>query len=508
MADLLKKISDLTAGTPAETDIVPYVDLATNTTKKALKSELKGEKGDTGTAATVDVGTTTTVVTTVPAAVTNSGTTSAAIFDFVIPKGETGDTGPAGADGLSCVWKGAWLTSTSYILQEIVSYGGSSYVCIEAHTSGTFATDLAAGKWELACEAGLDITWKGAYDNGTAYVVNDAVSYNGSSYICIASTTGNLPTNDTYWNLMALKGTDGSGSGDVLGPATNTDSYIPQWDGVNSKTLKNGLGLDTDLTSVSASDDTVPSAKATKTALDLKAPLASPTFTGTVTLPVGLTGVLRADTGVVSTDSDVTDLVTDAAADGSTKGKAAFNANDFSAASGVITIDYANGQKASTTQAGFVTELATAAETTAGTDESRVLTPDGLSGSDYGKRVVGILAIDPATNTSTGDGKAYFRVPSVMNGWNLVGVAAQVYTAGTTNTTDIQIRNVTDSVDMLSTKMTIDSGEKDTSTAATPAVIDTTKDDVATGDQIAIDVDAISTTAAKGLYVELIFQLP
>jgi len=33
---------------------------------------------------------------------------------------------------------------------------------------------------------------------------------------------------------------------------------------------------------------------------DEKAPLASPTFTGTVTVPVGLTGVLRADTGVVS----------------------------------------------------------------------------------------------------------------------------------------------------------------------------------------------------------------
>lgn len=45
------------------------------------------------------------------------------------------------------------------------------------------------------------------------------------------------------------------------------------------------LAVDADLTSVSASDDTVPSAKATKTALDLKAPIASPTFTGTVAIP-------------------------------------------------------------------------------------------------------------------------------------------------------------------------------------------------------------------------------
>jgi len=33
------------------------------------------------------------------------------------------------------------------------------------------------------------------------------------------------------------------GSGDVTGPATNTDGYIPQWDGANSKTLKNGLAV-------------------------------------------------------------------------------------------------------------------------------------------------------------------------------------------------------------------------------------------------------------------------
>lgn len=45
------------------------------------------------------------------------------------------------------------------------------------------------------------------------------------------------------------------------------------------------LAVDNDLTSVSASDDTVPSAKATKTALDLKANTASPTFTGTVVMP-------------------------------------------------------------------------------------------------------------------------------------------------------------------------------------------------------------------------------
>lgn len=124
------------------------------------------------------------------------------------------------------------------------------------------------------------------------------------------------------------------------------------------------------------------------------------------------------------------------------------------------------------------------------------------------KKVVGIQVFDSATDVATGDGKAFFRIPASLNGANLVSVAMNVYTAGTTGTMDVQIRNVTDSQDMLSTKLTIDSTETDTSTAATPAVINTSFDDVATGDKIAIDVDAVQTTKAKGLYVELTFQLP
>ena len=41
----------------------------------------------------------------------------------------------------------AWATTTAYILGDAVTNSGTTYVCTEAHTSGTFATDLAAGKW-------------------------------------------------------------------------------------------------------------------------------------------------------------------------------------------------------------------------------------------------------------------------------------------------------------------------------------------------------------------------
>lgn len=43
--------------------------------------------------------------------------------------------------------RGAWLTTTAYAIGDMVSNGTGTYVCAEAHTSGTFATDLATGKW-------------------------------------------------------------------------------------------------------------------------------------------------------------------------------------------------------------------------------------------------------------------------------------------------------------------------------------------------------------------------
>jgi hypothetical protein len=117
-----------------------------------------------------------------------------------------------------------------------------------------------------------------------------------------------------------------------------------------------------------------------------------------------------------------------------------------------------------------------------------------------------IPVIDGATSVATGDAQAVYLVPAEFNGLNLTGVKAWVGTAGITGTTDVQIRNITDSQDMLSTKMTIDTTERSTLTAAAAAVINATYDDVATNDFLAVDVDAVSSgTAPKGLWVELTF---
>ena len=52
--------------------------------------------------------------------------------------------------------------------------------------------------------------FRGAYAGGTAYVVDDIVTYSNESYICILASTGNLPTDTTYWTKLAAKGVDGT----------------------------------------------------------------------------------------------------------------------------------------------------------------------------------------------------------------------------------------------------------------------------------------------------------
>ena len=65
-----------------------------------------------------------------------------------------GLAGPPGEPGIVGNWTGPWVTATGYNIDDIVEFGGSSYICLEAHTSGAFATDLAAGKWDLVVEKG------------------------------------------------------------------------------------------------------------------------------------------------------------------------------------------------------------------------------------------------------------------------------------------------------------------------------------------------------------------
>jgi hypothetical protein len=256
---------------------------------------------------------------------------------------------------------------------------------------------------------------------------------------------------------------------DTTDAATGTDKKI------TFANLRTGIGAGL-ITQVITNGvtTTAPSEDAVFDALALKAPLASPTFTGTVTVPVGLTGVLRADTGVVSVDTDVTDIVT--AASDSAAGKV---------------------------------ELAIASELNTGTDTARAVTPDALAGSNFGIRYV--QCVLNGTTALTTSEKVYFRIPAGLTGMNLVSVTGSVGTgasgSSSSGTPTFTVKNVTDNNQMLSTSLTIDANEYTSATAATAVVINTSFDDVVTDDLIEVAV----TTAGTGVtyaVVTLGFQLP
>jgi hypothetical protein len=116
-------------------------------------------------------------------------------------------------------------------------------------------------------------------------------------------------------------------------------------------------------------------------------------------------------------------------------------------------------------------------------------------------QVVQVL-LNTSVALAIGNDKARIRIPTKMNGLNLIAVATSRQSG--TGVPSIMIRNATDSQDMLSTAITIDTAETDSLTAAIAAVINTSYDDVATGDQIAIDVDGAGTNTLMCI-VELTF---
>jgi len=57
----------------------------------------------------------------------------------------------------------------------------------------------------------IKFNWKGAYNSSTTYAVDDVVSSGGNSYVCIQAHSNQAVGNATaYWNIMSSKGTNGT----------------------------------------------------------------------------------------------------------------------------------------------------------------------------------------------------------------------------------------------------------------------------------------------------------
>jgi hypothetical protein len=122
------------------------------------------------------------------------------------------------------------------------------------------------------------------------------------------------------------------------------------------------------------------------------------------------------------------------------------------------------------------------------------LVPKGTGTVKGTTRILMYRVQDKDTNNAVATGQGGdFSCPVAGT---ITSVVATVDTAGTTGTATYDI-NLNGTTIMSATKLTIDTGEKTSRTAATAAVLTTTA--IAIGDVLTFDTDATHTTPAKGL---------
>jgi len=377
----------------------------------------------------------------------------------------------------------------SYVTGDLSASGGNFSVSDDSHnhTAASLSTDsvsadeLNATGVEAELEAVLDLQ-----------------DFQG------AVTDAQVPNNITVDSASAVEGTD-------LG--TLTDTKFCTYDASNTEidcASEGGSGAPTDADYLVGTANGSLSAEivvGTSPGGELGGTWASPTLDDSVTVTGWVMGASTATTPAA--DDNDTSLATTAYVQTEI---GALGGTSLTSNSGTLDCD-----AASTTATGCI-EVAIASEVDTGTDTARAVSPDALAGSNLGEKVVSVPVFDSGEDATTGDGKAYFTIPSSLDGMNLVEIHAQVVTTGTTNTINIDIArcatvatgNVCSGTvaDVLSTNLTVDSGEDDSSTAAAAAVIDTGNDDVATNQVYRIDCDAVHTTPSKGLIVTFVFRLP
>jgi hypothetical protein len=108
-------------------------------------------------------------------------------------------------------WKGAWTVDTDYVYGDIVSYGARLYIANTVHTSSPTVVDASDGleadlsKWDIFAE-GLD--WNGEWTVSTRYRVNDLVKYGGTTYVCnelhvsAATAAAGLEDDQSKWDYF------------------------------------------------------------------------------------------------------------------------------------------------------------------------------------------------------------------------------------------------------------------------------------------------------------------
>jgi hypothetical protein len=82
---------------------------------------------------------------------------------------------------LKFTFLGAWVTGTSYIKDDIITYGGIAYACTGNHTASSFFYNDISNWTKIA----PGFNWTGVWTPNTQYNLNDIVRYGADAYIIV-----------------------------------------------------------------------------------------------------------------------------------------------------------------------------------------------------------------------------------------------------------------------------------------------------------------------------------
>ena len=99
------------------------------------------------------------------------------------------------------IWKDNWTASTAYLKDDVIRYGGRTYVCVTGHTAtSNFYDDIS--NWNNFSDG---TQWKSDWSAATFYKINDIVRYGGIIYICNTGHTAQstLEADQSKWDQFA-----------------------------------------------------------------------------------------------------------------------------------------------------------------------------------------------------------------------------------------------------------------------------------------------------------------
>ena len=93
-------------------------------------------------------------------------------------------------------YRNTWISSTQYLINDLVKFGADIYICTTANTDSTFTP----AHWSLFVQ-GLE--FENTWTNSTTYAIGDTVTYGGYVYSATSINVGQTPsTSPGYWSVV------------------------------------------------------------------------------------------------------------------------------------------------------------------------------------------------------------------------------------------------------------------------------------------------------------------